>query len=346
MYPLRKRTTVVAASAHIGASRSNSAAGSIAAVGICVACIAACIACVAVVTVADAEIPAAVQIRTVVVGGNIFHAAVRIVAVVVVGSLDTVLLRIVPIVSVVVLKFISCVAGILILVPIIIATAINFTVVPVGIAGLGILVISSEFAPVVMAFVSVVIRHAFVEVRPWISSVVSPSVMFAVVFWRIETFAVSVVISVSPFAVTFAHAAVGAECHALVWIVSRTFSPTNAAINAIDCGAAEIEEAAVVKIIGGHDTNSRAPNQRTIEIRNVYVSVELPVKQNITEVLIAVTPVLSVYVACVVYVQKVVEVYFISLVILFWSKVQFIRHLVGEIPCTVARFFKTESRCA
>lgn len=118
-------------------------------------------------------------------------------------------------------------------------------------------------------------------------------------------------------AVTVSHSAVGRECHIPVGadITARRQRP--AAIDIVDGRAREIEEAAVVVVIGQHDANAVAHHKRAVEIVGVAVQIVLRRREHIAQVHVAIVPVYAANISRVVDIEKIVQIYLIYLVVLF-----------------------------
>lgn len=85
------------------------------------------------------------------------------------------------------------------------------------------------------------------------------------------------------------------------------------------------------------------PVERTIEVGCCAERTELPVEKNILEVEVTLIPVCPIQVIVGIYTHEIVEVYFISSLILLISEIKLVSHLVGKEECVLSCLFVTHS---
>jgi len=112
--------------------------------------------------------------------------------------------------------------------------------------------------------------------------------------------------------------------------VSIVVPAVSAAIDVHESRSAKVKVVAVrIASVYSEVPIARIPVQRTIEIVSCAVGTVLPIEQYVTQIQIASRPINAVQVVWCHYVHQIIQVYFVSSLVLCFVQIELIRHLVG-----------------
>ena len=143
--------------------------------------------------------------------------------------------------------------------------------------------------------------------------------------------------------VAHARAAVGTPASIGRYIVVAAALPVAAMVADVHAGPFIIVVAIAVVVADGVVPGGAYPAYWTVEVVQCDVEPVLPIPEDIAEVGVAIVPINTIAIGLVGDRHEVVEVDLIDAVVLIGRQVEFIGHLVGEEPCTVACFVITDS---
>ena len=115
-------------------------------------------------------------------------------------------------------------------------------------------------------------------------------------------------------------------------------------IAVIDSGMTKVIMTYAVMAIDGEIPSAMQPGQWTEEIVSGGEERVLPVKQNVTNVCIAIGQIVAIEVVSRLNAQQIVEIDFIAITILLIGQVQLVCHLIGEEAGLFACFIVTHGR--